>query len=284
MRAASQSSQATRFVNLALRRDRRGARPRTPPHPRGPALEQSPHERAAHDDAVGLLARLRRLLGGGHTDADEDGLVGDRLQPLGDDRRARRERVALTGDTQHPTPYTQPCDRSQMSARRSSGVVGAARRIVSTPACGDRSPVAELVDRQVGQDGAGDAVGHERAREALVAGTEDDVVRGHHRERHARVDEPRARPRRRRASRPARAPGASPPGSRGRPSRGRRTGCRSRSHRRRPRPRRGPRRPSRDRGRPSRRAPGACGPRRGGPAASTRSSPGHPVTSTRAGP
>src|SRR5207253_2295741 len=46
-------------------------------------FEEAADEGGADDHPVGVGRRLRRLGGRGDADADEDGLVGDRLQALG---------------------------------------------------------------------------------------------------------------------------------------------------------------------------------------------------------
>ena len=138
---------------------------------------------------------------------------------------------------------TERCQRLVGRERRRElhGVEPASR------ACG--LPLPQLLHREVGQDHAGDARRHRLRCEPLVAGVEHEVHVGHHHERDAGVDVAQ------RVEDPvevgALAPGRppTPPGWSGRPSPGRRTGCRPRWRRRRRRRRLARPRSSRRRGR-----------------------------------
>ena len=111
-------------------------------------------------------------------------------------------------------------------------------------------PLPHLLHREVRQDHAGELRGHGLRGEALVAGVEHEVHVGHGDQRHAGVDVAQRGEDRGEVGALRRAPPPRPPGSWGRPSPGRRTGCRPRWRRR-----RRPRRPARPRSsrRPARR-------------------------------
>ena len=98
---------------------------------------------------------------------------------------------------------------------------------------GRAAPRLGLLERQVRQDAPGDAGLDQPMGEAAVAVVMDDVVVGHHDQRDVDVEcwAPRRAPTA--ASRRRRARPAMPVGSPARPSPDRRTGCRSRSRRRR---------------------------------------------------
>ena len=76
-----------------------------------------------------------------------------------------------------------------MRASRSSGVTGDGQQHgLDAGVLGGPLPVGQLLQRQVGDDGAGHARLDQRAGEAPVPVVEDEVVVGHRHQRHADVD------------------------------------------------------------------------------------------------
>ncbi len=133
-------------------------------------------------------------VGGRHADAHEHRLVRHRLQPLGDDERRLRQRVALAGDTEQPDAVHEAprrAHRREEGARRAWSARPASR---SRPRRRRRrAPGAGFLEGKVGQDRGVDAGVDERAREALVAHVERDVVVRHHRNAGCRRRASRAR-------------------------------------------------------------------------------------------
>src|SRR3954470_16469708 len=65
---------------------------------RAAAVEHAAHQGRADDDAVRCGGHANSLLGGGDAEPHDDRLVGERLQALGQYRRALRDRRPLAGD------------------------------------------------------------------------------------------------------------------------------------------------------------------------------------------
>ena len=160
------------------------------PH-RALALQQPSDQRRPDHHPVGHFAHRGRLLGRRDADADADRQVGRGPDPGGHLPRRLGQDGPLAG---HPHP-SDPVDESAGAPadgvdpfRRCRGRHRAST--VATPAgsAAARPSGSELLQREVGDDRAGHTGLVHEPGDARVSGPVDEVVVGHHDQRHADVD------------------------------------------------------------------------------------------------